>query len=180
MTRSLKLITAALVMAFVVFLLSGCGGGEDETTKPVTKAAASDSAAASRASSEAKASLADEAQPEMLIDEVIVPTENSPADFNESIESRQPIAVTFYQLGPSDDADVRTAMTNLESKYKGQMDFYTYLYSDGERYKDLANLLLVNTTPTVVIINDQSRVQRAWTGYADEKSLEQGIVEAIK
>lgn len=180
MRRRLKLTATALIMVLVVFLLAGCGGGEDETTQPVTRAAASNGADGSKASSKAKASAEDVSQPEMLIDQVIVPTEDSPEDFNESIEKRQPIAVTFYQLGPSDDADVRTAMNSLESRYKGQMDFYTYLYSDGERYKDLATLLLVDTTPTVVIINEESRVQRAWTGYADEDSLEQGIVEALE
>lgn len=174
MTRTLKLIATALVLAVVVFLMAGCGGGDDEaeTTK------AKDAAAKKEEVKDVAVSMV--SRPEMLIDQVIVPTENTPEDFTESIENRRPVAVTFYQMGPNDDARVRTAMTNLESRYKGQMDFYTYLYSDGERYKDLANLLLVNTTPTVVIINDESRVQRAWTGFADADSLEQGIVEALR
>ncbi len=177
MNRILKLIATALVFTVVVFLLAvsaGCGGGDEEAAKTDTKAAAE------KKDAKKQSSPSDVDRPEMLIDQVIVPTENTPEDFSESIEKRRPIAVTFYQLGPNDDARVRTAMTNLESRYKGQMDFYTYLYSDGERYKDLAELLLVNTTPTVVVINSESRVQRAWTGFADADSLEQGVVEALQ
>jgi hypothetical protein len=39
---------------------------------------------------------------------------------------------------------------------------------------------MVNSTPTVVTINKQAKVQRAWTGYVDADSLEQGIVEAMR
>lgn len=174
MTRLLRYSVTALIMALLVFLLVGCGGGDEGATNTSTRKASTTSTTKSSASASA-----DQAKPEDLIGQVIVPTDNSPEDFTKSIDDRRPIAVTFYILGPTDDSKVRSSMSTLENRYKSEMDFYTYLQSDGERYKDLATLLNVNTTPTVVIINDQARVVEAWTGYADDKSLEQGIVEAI-
>jgi Tfp pilus assembly protein FimT len=177
MTRLLRPLTTALALALMVFLFAGCGGGDEQATNTSTKKASTTSTSKSSASSSKRA--ANQVKPEDLIGQVVVPTENTPEDFTQSINDRRPIAVTFYILGPTDDSKVRTSMSNLESRYDSDMDFYIYLQSDGERYKDLATLLNVNTTPTVVIINDQARVVAAWTGYADDKSLEQGIVEAL-
>jgi hypothetical protein len=184
MERLFKSVATALGFALVVFLFAGCGGGDEQPAvtsaakTTATKASTTSTTAAKAATSSSKQT-GSEAKPEDLIGQIVVPTENTPEEFTKSIESQKPIAVTFYVLGPTDDSKVRTSMTNLESRYKGQMDFYIYLQSDGERYKDLATLLSVNTTPTVVFINDQARIVKAWTGYVDEKSLEQGIVEAL-
>lgn len=175
MMRLLKSITTVLALALLVFLLAGCGGGDDEAA--TTSATQTNTTQANTATAARQA--AEEAKPEDLIGQVIVPTENTPSDFTESINNRRPIAVTFYMLGPTDDNRVRSSMSSLENRYKSDMDFYIYLQSDGERYKNLATLLNVNTTPTVVIINSQARVVEAWTGFADEKTLEQGVIEGI-
>ncbi len=180
MVRALRPAAAALALVLVASLLAvGCGGGGEETA---TKAAKTTKT--SKAESKAKAKATEAETPEDLIDQVVTPTENTPEKVARSLEQRQPIVITFYipgssGQGPSDDSDVRSSITSLESKYKSRVDFYTYLYSDGERYGDLATLLQVNTTPTVIIINKEARVQRAWTGYVDSKTIEQGIVEAI-
>ncbi len=172
MTRILKLTATVMIVTLAVFLMAGCGG--EETPPPVKKASTA------KGSSVKSGDSGDVSQPEMMVGQVLVTNDNLPDDINTSLEERRPIAITFYMLGPDDDGSVRTAMTRLESKYKGQMDFYTYLYSDGERYKGLASQLLVNTTPTVVMINAESRIQVGWTGYADESSLEQGIVDTLR
>lgn len=165
-----KFLVTALTLALVTFLFAGCGGEESATA---TKAAA-------KAKTAKTAAAAGKDTPESLLDQVIVPTEQSPGDFRKSLENRRPVVVTFYMSSPADDTKVRSAVNTLESRYKGQADFYTYLYTDGSKYGDLTILLRVNTTPTVVIINKQAKVQRAWSGYADEDSIEQGIVEALK
>lgn len=172
MTRLLNSIAAALMIALVVFLFSGCGSDETAQTKASTRT--------STAKASAKTPVGGTNKSENLVDQIIVPTDQTPKEFKRSLESRRPVVVTFYMTGPYDDSQVHLSVSSLESKYKGQVDFYTFMYSEGSRYGDLATLLSVNSTPTVVIINRQAKVQRAWTGYADTKSLEQGIVEATK
>ncbi|MHB1389805.1 MAG: hypothetical protein ACYCXF_01015 [Thermoleophilia bacterium] len=170
MIRLLKSMATVLVLVLVVFLFAGCGGDSTPTTTTaVTARKASTTAAAGNSN-----------MAEKLIGQVVVGTDQTPQDFTRSLESRRPIVVTFYMTGPYDDSQVRSSISSLQSRYRGQVDFYDYLITDGSRYGDLASLLMVNEPPTVVCINKQAQVVRAWTGYVDTKSLEQGIVEAIK
>lgn len=170
MNRSYKLIAAVLVMVLTVFLFVGCGGSDDENNAPPKK---------SSTSSKTTSSLPPVDLPENLIGQLVKPTSNSPSDFSTAIADHQPIVVTFYMPAPDDDSKVRSSIMNLQGQYNGQVEFFSYLYSDSQSYQDLSALLMVNATPTVVVINRQGVVQRAWTGYVDEKSIEQGIVEAL-
>lgn len=168
MTGLLRIVTTAQALVLVVFLFAGCGGSDTPATTP---ARTSKTAKAAAGTSTSKA--------EDMIGQVVVPGELTPKDFKESIESRRPIVVTFYISGPADDNQVRSSILSLESKFRGQVDFYDYLYTDAQRYGDLTLILHVTTTPTVVVINEQAQVQRAWSGYVDIKSIEQGINEAL-
>lgn len=163
----LKITTTVLLAALVVFLLPGCGGGE-ETKTSTKKSKTSKTTAAG-----------DLDMPESLVGQVVVPTDRSPEDFRQALEDRRPVVVFFYMPEPADDNRVRTSISTLKNRYRGQVEFLDYLYSDGDQYGDLVDLLKVNSTPTVVVINYQAQVQRAWTGFADEDSIEQGIVEAL-
>ncbi|MHB0866143.1 MAG: hypothetical protein ACYC6B_02430 [Thermoleophilia bacterium] len=171
MIRLLKLSATVLLMVLVVFLFAGCGGDSTPT------AAKTSTAKVSKASTGASGG---GGKAEDLIGQVIVGTAQTPAEFTRSLESRRPIVVTFYMTGPYDDSQVRSHISSLQSRYRGQVDFYDYLITDGQRYGDLSSLLKVNEPPTVVCINRQAQVVRAWTGYVDTQSLEQGIVEALK
>lgn len=171
MSKLRNLSATVLLIVLVVFLMAGCGGGEATPTKASTKASTKGAVPAGGASTN---------KAENQIGTVISPSDLTPNDFKRSLESRHPIVVTFYMTGPYDDYQVRSFITTLETKYRGQVDFYDYLYTDAQRYGDLASLLMVNSPPTVVTINKQAKVQRAWTGYVDADSLEQGIVEAMR
>lgn len=161
-----------LTMALAVFLLAGCGGEEKPVTQPAT--------GTSTARTTAKAAAGSTNKAENQIDKAVAPTDQTPNDFKKSFQDRRAIVVNFYMTSPYDDSQVHSFVSSLESKYRGQADFYSYLYTDGQKFGDLMDILMVNTTPTVVVINRQGKVQRAWTGYVDAKSIEQGVVEALK
>lgn len=173
MNKLFRLCATVLVLALVAFLVVGCGGDDEEDSAPPPKSSNNAGSSTDVAVSEPTGMSED------LIGQAIVPTKNSPEDFTEAIEDNRTIVVTFYMPSPTDDNLVRSSIMTLQGRYRGQVEFFSYLYTDGQSYKDLVQLLQVNTTPTVVVINRDGVVQRAWTGYADEESLEQGIVEAL-
>lgn len=170
MTRLLKLSATALFTVLLVFLLSGCGGEEEPTQ--VVRTTTRSAARATGGASTGKA--------ENLIGQTVTPTDLTPNDVKRALTSKRPVVILFYMSGPSDDNQVRSYVTSMESRFKGQVDFFTFLSSDAAKYGDLANLLQLNSTPTVVCINKQGQVVRAWTGYVDSDSLEQGVVETTK
>lgn len=181
MNKPFKLFATVLVMALVAFLFSGCGGDDEEDTAPPPRSAGSNNQGGGNASASttAAAAGAPSQMAEEMIGQAVVPTENTPEDFTEAIENERTVVVTFYMPSPTDDNQVRSSVMTLQGRYRGQVEFFSYLYSDSQSYKDLVNILNVNSTPTVVVINRDGVVQRAWTGYADEESIEQGIVEAL-
>lgn len=174
MNKPFKSIAAVLVMALAAFLFAGCGGGDEDTAPPPKQAKTNTSASAAATKSEPAE------MPEDLVGQTVSPTKDSPENFNKAIEDQRPILVMFYLPAPYDDSQVRSSVMTLQGRYRGQMEFFTYLYSDAQTYQDLATVLRVNSTTAVIIINRQGVVQRAWTGYVDEESIEQGIQEALE
>ena len=168
MNKLLKLFTTALMLAFVVFLFAGCGDENPTKTKGSTSKTTKDSAAAVSGG-----------KVEKMINQVVAVTDQTPNDFKKALEARRPVVVSFYLTGPGDDAQVRTSVQGLKSRYGGRVDFFEFLFSDSVRYGDLPVILKVSTSPSVVIINGQSQVQIAWSGWVDSQSIEQGIVEAL-
>ena len=167
--KKIRMITATvLLLALAAFLFSACGGSDTQSPPPAPVSTSKSTAA--------KSSPTD--KPESLIGSVIVPTDQSPKNFQNSLKNRRPVVVFFYMTGISDDNDVRTSINQLKSKYQGQIDFEDYSFSDASSYGDLTALLKINSTPSVVMINKQAKVEHAWTGYVDDKSLEQGIQDA--
>ncbi len=178
MTKLLKITASVLLLALTAFLFVACGGSQPAappTTTPRTVSATPGTASTTARAAGSSAS----AEPEQMIGQLVIPTDQSPQDFRASLSSRRPVVVLFYMIGSADDDQVRQSLNTLESRYRGQVDFYDYFFSDGNKYGDLMTLLKVNATPSVIMINKQARVQRAWTGYVDDKSLQQGISEIL-
>ncbi len=177
MTKLLKITASALGLALMAFLFSACGGGTQAPAKTNTPGTVSTTA---RASGGAVAGSSASAEPEQLAGQLVIPTAQSPQDFRSSLSNRRPVVVLFYMIGSADDDQVRQSVNTLESRYRGQVDFYDYFFSDGNKYGDLMSLLKVNSTPAVIMINKQAKVQRAWTGFVDDKSLQQGVSEILR
>ncbi|MBE0428337.1 MAG: hypothetical protein IBX61_00490 [Thermoleophilia bacterium] len=166
MRTFIKLTAATLAMMLVVFLFAGCG--EEEAAEVGT----------GTVPSRTRMPAGEVGQVEELIGKKVTPTEQTPADIRQSLESNRPVVILFYMASPYADTQVRSYFGSVENRYDGQVDFYTFLAADTQSYGDLADLLSVNATPTVVCINSDGQVVRAWTGYVDENSIEQGVVEA--
>ena len=169
MSRFLRISATMLLLAVVAVVFSACGGSDQQSAAPAAPSATSTSKAAISAN-----------KPESLIGTVISPTDESPKDFRSSLASNRPVVVLFYMTGTTDDNQVRSSIQSLQNRYKGNVDFYVYLYTDAEGYGDLASLLKVDSPPSVIMINKHRQVQRAWSGFVDEKSLEQGVSEIMR
>ncbi len=155
-----------LVLLFVLlagFVLGGCfgGGGDDETSTSV--------AVTTSSGGDGGGGTGD-------TDAVVVdPTmEGLPQEFVDALQTR-PIVVLFYVSGGADDANVLQSINRLKSSFR-EYEFLLYDYKDPDSYGTLAQVLGVEYLPRLVMIDAAGYRREARTGYVDEGSLNQMLV----
>lgn len=165
-----------LVAASLVLLLTGgvmgCGGGGDEQSSTQTTAVAPVSAkvAAPVATAAAGAEVTRAA-----VGVTLTATDEMPEDVKAALKDHRPIVVMFYVPTGADDGVVLSGLDNLKGQYT-DVFIVTYDYSKPGAYGDLAQQLKVNYPPQAMFIDTKGVVRSMTSGYADEGTLNQHVV----
>lgn len=174
MVRALR--WAAQGTAIVVlgaFVLTGCGGGGGTTTTtsvtPSTQASAGGAATATTA--------APATSP--LIGTSLKVTANTPADVKSALEQHKPVVLLFYVPGGSDDARVQQSLTTLTPQFPAAF-ISQYDYRAPDTYGDLGQVLQVGYLPTTVFVDASATVTQVFSGFVDEGTLDQTLVNVTR
>lgn|GEM_PF-873257 len=163
-------LAGALVLAGVVSV-AGCGGGTDDAaTTTVSVPVGSGGAVTTVAPGAAEGGSFAE-----LIGKPLVTTSETPAEITEAMAQHRPIVILFYVPGGSDDSAVLDEIKALQSTYT-DVTFALYEYDDPASYGDLGILLKVQYLPQTVFIDTQGTIYDIRTGYIDEGTLNQQVV----
>lgn len=162
-----------VLAAFLVLLLAGaalgCGGsGAESSTATTTEAAAAPVPVAATTVATGDATAA-------VIGTTVSSTDQTPADVRTALKDHRPIVVLFYVASSSDDDRVRLALERLKPKYPDVL-FLSYEYRKPKAYGDLAQQFKVNYPPQAVFIDGKGVVRSVTSGYIDEGTLNQHIV----
>ena len=140
----------------VVLLTSGCiFGGDDEPTEPTATTAASGGGTGTT-----KGPLGT--------------SDDLPDAWTQAFQTR-PIVVLFYVPGSADDASVLDSLNRLRTSFD-RYEFLTYDYKDPVAYGGLAQLLGVKSVPCLKLVNGAGVLRETFTGYVDEGTLNQALV----
>ena len=101
-----------------------------------------------------------------------------PQQFVQALANR-PIVVLFYISGNADDTSVLDTVNRLSSSFSSYV-FLTYDYKNPDSYGTLTSLLDIPYTPYVALIDGAGAVQKVFSGYVDEGSLNQALVNLGK
>ena len=157
-------LAGALVLTVAV---AGCGGGgEDATTTTVSVPGSSGGAVTTVPPG---GSFVD------LIGKPLTPTSLTPAEITDAISQHRPIVILFYVPGGTDDTAVLDELKALQTTYT-DVTFALYEYSDPASYGDLGVLLKVVYLPQTVFIDTRGTISDILTGYIDEGTLNQQVV----
>ena len=161
----------AMIVALAGIALTGCGGGDEATTSttvtPTTLApAAGDGEAATTGAA-------------VLVGTALAVTENTPADVKSALDQKQPLVLMFYAPGGSDDTKVLQSLTALTPKFPTAF-IAQYDYKAPDAYGDLGQLLQIGYLPEVVLIDSSATVTQVFSGYVDEGSLNQSLVNLTR
>ncbi len=160
--RSSRRLVVLLIVGLAAFFVGGCGGGADVTTSTTTKSVVTTLPSGGFGGDDAR------------IGATIKPTVDTPQAFID-VYATQPIVVLFYVSGGRDDELVRQNLETLQPSF-GAYAFFSYDYSDPEAYGDVATLLAVDYAPLIAMIDRQGIIQTVWSGFVDEGSLNQSLV----
>jgi hypothetical protein len=172
MVRVLRWMSlCATIVVLAGLSLSGCGGGGDDTATtvaPPVTAAPGGGAAAPVAPSAAAVPVA-----------VLQATENTPADVKSALEQNKPLVLMFYSPGGSDDTKVLQSLTKLTPRFPTAF-ISQYDYKAPDTYGDLGQVLQVGNLPSVVLIDASANVTQVFTGFVDEGTLNQSMVNLTR
>jgi hypothetical protein len=160
--RSSRRSIVLLVVAVAAMVVTSCGGGGGETTS-TSGAVVVTTLPSGGAGGE-----------NPLIGTAIAPTVDTPSAFVDVYQT-QPVVVLFYVSGGADDVRVLENLQQLQPSF-GAYTFFSYEYSDSEKYGDLSTLLAVDYPPMMFLFDRTGIIRQVWSGYVDQGSLNQSLV----
>jgi hypothetical protein len=160
-------LVLTLVLIAGAFGVMGCGG--DEEPPPTT------APPAPPATLPATGEVASTNPWDALIGTTLEPGESTPSEVSEALTERRPVVLLFYVPGNVDDTRVLESMQALEATYS-DVTFLFYDYKAPAAYGDLAQMLQVNYPPQGVFIDTRGTIQDVSSGYIDEGTLNQAVV----
>jgi hypothetical protein len=148
-----------LVVMLAGLFFASCGGGDDETTPTNTSPSVTSPNSGGSGGGDTV--------------EVFSFSEDTPSEVTEAA-GIQPIVILFYVDGV-DDASVKGSLEALQPSFPSYVFLY-YNYSDPEAYGDLSTLLEIDYTPAVIMIDSTAMIRYRYSGYIDQGSLNQSLV----
>ena len=164
-----------LLLVLVVALVAAACGGGDEEPPATTNPAATAPPAGGGGSEEPEDVQIGPPDGEPIAAQYIPTTEDTPSDFVAALGKGAPIVLLFYVTGGTDDAVVMESLDRLEPSFP-RFEFFRYDYSLPDKYGDLSTLLGVTYPPELILIDRSGIIRDRWTGYVDEGTLNQGLV----
>lgn len=162
-----EVLTIALLVV-AALLAAGCGGGDDDTAATDTTAPVVVAETTTSIPGPPKA-FAD------VVGTTITPSDETPEDVRTGLEQHQPMVIAFYVTGGTDDLVVLETLDALALRFS-DVDFYLFDYKQPSEYGDLSALLDVDYPPQVAFIDSRGTLRSMTSGYADEGTLNQNVV----
>jgi hypothetical protein len=105
----------------------------------------------------------------------------TPAAVTAALRNQEIVVVAFVMRGQADDDAVASAVAGLASPQQSiaGVKYLVYNVADGAKYGDLATILGVTGTPSVVIIGSDGRIANAWNGFVDASVIQAALSQAI-
>jgi hypothetical protein len=106
---------------------------------------------------------------------------HTPAAFTTALRNQQIIVVGFVMGGIADDDAVAAALAGLASPQEAVpgVRYLVYNVARSNSYGDLATILGVSGTPSVVVIGTNGRIANAWNQYVDASVVSAAIQQAL-
>ncbi len=182
---------ALLCISVLLIVLSGCGGGAEETPTATPQTGATTGGTGTQQGTEKEIptpstlkvnpveKTATKYPDEYAVNIEFTPNKETPSFFVDFLKTKKPIFLQFYGENDIISDKMNAGVDELQQKYKNQMVFVLLDADRPQTYGALAEQLPIYYTPQVLIFNNKSTIIRSYQGFTDKSRLEQGIFDAI-
>jgi hypothetical protein len=101
-----------------------------------------------------------------------------PSDVERALDAKKVVAVLFYNPRSPDDLSVKRDVEAIPSR-GGKVATFTDTLENVYRYTRLTGSQGVTTTPTLVVVDERGN-GRMGTGFNDEATVDQLVVDALR
>jgi hypothetical protein len=155
---------ALLILLLLAFLTWGCGGDAEEGTTSTEGPASTAPTTAAPGGGQA------------LVGTQLRTTATTPVEYVDAVKEGRPVVILFYVPAGVDDQRVLESISLLQGNFPNYV-FLLYDFADPAAYGDLSTLLEVDYPPAVILVDDTGTIDAVWTGFVDEGTLNQELVD---
>jgi hypothetical protein len=109
----------------------------------------------------------------------ITPTADTPSFIADPLKERRGIVLLVYCRGAVADRQMVTFFNQVKAEYAGESSFFAFAARDVNALGDVLAQLHAYNPPMLAVIDGQGRVRSLYTGWIDEKTLEQRVADAV-
>lgn len=172
-------LMVAIFAVVIALFVSGCGGGGTETNT-----GANENQQGSNTQQTTQQTTVSATTP--LAEPITLPKKfevdrTTPEFFKEALEKKRPLVVFFYSEEDTVSDMVRESIKNIAEKPQySDVIFLALNIKKPEHVFGLIKPLGVTYTPFVAVIDDTGTIVKEFSGYVDEKVLEQAVYDVVK
>ena len=108
------------------------------------------------------------------------PTAETPKFIAEPLKEKRGVILLVYVKGATDDEEMLSSFNNVKSQYASQAAFFDFEARDVSELGDVMVQLMLDQPPALAVISGDGNVYQAYTGWIDQKTMEQVVANALR
>ena len=110
----------------------------------------------------------------------VTPTAETPGFIKRPLHEKRGVILLVYVQGAADDDAMLASFREVKKLYAADAAFYTFESQDVAKTGDLLTQLHATSPPLFAIIGPDGTVDELYTGWVDEKVMEQRVDDAVR
>jgi hypothetical protein len=110
----------------------------------------------------------------------VTPTADTPGFIKRPLHEKRGVILLVYVQGAADDEAMLASFREVEKMYAADASFFSFESQDVRKTGDVLSQLHATSPPLFAIIAPDGTVDELYTGWVDEKVMEQRVADAVR
>ena len=110
----------------------------------------------------------------------VTDTTDTPGFVSKRLKEQRGMVVLIYVDGAGADQEMLQSFNDIKAQYAADSSFFSFEAHDVTQTGNLLDQLKVSDPPVLAIIGGDGKVHELYTGWVDQKVMEQRIADAVR